>query len=202
MSNALMTQALAFLRTQFTPDEVADMRPYGGEFTAAEVDKVSYNCPAVLVAVLGWQPAIDSTRLVGRHVRRVHMGAFIATKHAGRTERMAAAQALAEKMCMVLRNWVPDVAGLDEEIGALEQSPSAENLYGRAIDKVGQALWLVNWQQCVKPAVPVPRLVDLVAIEIIDHTRQGNTPPSNGGTGAALVVTEEVLFAPLAYPPT
>lgn len=200
MSAALLKATLAYLATQFDRTEVQDLRAYGGEFNVTEVGNVSYNCPAILVTVLGWQPAHDSTRLVGRHVRKVRMAAFVATKHVDRIDRMATAQALAEKLALVLRIWVPDCTGLTEQLAPLEDEPAADNLYSRAIDAKGQALWLVDWMQCVKPAVPLPgptgpgALVDLLRIDITDHTNQGLLPPDAGGTATPLIVTDDVLF--------
>lgn len=200
MSTALLAAAVKHLREQFTRQEVADVKPYGGQFSAAEVDAVSYNCPAMLVTVLGWQPVDGGDRLQGRHARRVRMAVFVATKHAGRTERMLACQGLAEKLCLVLRLWVPDCTGLADQLAPLADAPNAENLYGRAIDAKGQALWLVDWMQAVKPAVPLPvapELGDLVRIDITDITRQGFAPPGALGTDKPPAVTEDVQFGPL-----
>ena len=82
-------------------------------------------------------------------------------------------------------------------LGPLETSPTAENLYGREIDRRGQALWLVTWTQCVKPRVPLEVLVDLLAVEITDITRQGVAPANVASPSAPLVVTEDIKFGPI-----
>jgi hypothetical protein len=196
MSAILLAQALAYLRPQFTRAEVEELRPYGGEFTVAEIGAVSYTCPAILVTVLGWSPMHDSKRLQGRHVRLVRMAAFVAVKDGDRVRRLAGAQALAEKLAMLIKLWTPDCTGLAEQLAPMEpdDSPAAENLYGRAIDLKGQALWLVSWAQCVKPAVPLPALVDLLTVEITDIARQGTAPAAGGDGSAQVTVTDEVRF--------
>lgn len=194
MSAILLDQALAYLRAQFTRAEVATLQSYGGEFSAAESDQLSYDCPAILVTVLGWQPEDSGTRLAGRFARQVRLAAFVAYKHANRDKRMAGAMALAEKLTLVLRLWQPDSAGVPVELGPVEATPTAENLYGRAMDKRGQALWLVSWSQCLKPRVPLAALVDLLAVEITDTTRQGTTPTGAPAAPAPLTVTEDVRF--------
>lgn len=203
MSATLLDQTISYLRAQFTREQVADVRPYGGEFNAAEVGQLSYNCPALLVTVLGWKPDHSSERLPGRDVRGVRMACFVAFKHAERTKRMQGAMLLAQMVALKLKAWKAGaLAGLPEALAPLEEEPTAENLYGRAIDAKGQALWLVSWEQCVKPLVPVGTLYDLLAVEIIDTTRQGVAPdPAPGPAAPALVVTEEVNFAPLLTPP-
>lgn len=197
MSAILLTQALAYLRDQFTRAEVATLQSYGGEFNAAESDQLSYDCPAILVTVLGWQPEEGGTRLAGRFTRQARLAAFVAYKHANRDKRMAGAMALAEKLTLVLRLWQPDSLGLPVELGPVETTPTAENLYSRAMDKRGQALWLVSWTQCLKPRVPVPALVDLLTVEITDTTRQGAAPAAGSAAPTPLVVTEDIKFGPL-----
>ena len=81
-------------------------------------------------------------------------------------------------------------------LAPLEAEPTAENLYSRAMDKLGQALWLVSWTQCVKPRVPLENLVDLLAVDIIDITRQGTAPAASPDNPAPLIVTENVRFGP------
>lgn len=197
MSVVLLNAAVDHIRAQFTRAEVAEVRPYGGEFSGAELTNTSYNCPAVLVTVLGWKPEPQSKRLSGRDIRGVRMAAFVLTKHARRELRMAQAMTLAERLCLVLKAWNPLLLDLPMALGSLEAEPVAENLYGRAIDTAGQAMWLVGWEQCVKPTVPLPQLYDLLAIEIEDTTRQGTAPASSPAPASAPVVTEDVAFAPL-----
>lgn len=201
MSAALLTESLAYIRAQFTRAELATAEAYGGEFSGDEIDKLSYNCPAVLVTVLGWSPETNGTRLSGKHVRNVRLAAFVATKHAKRELRMAQAMQIADKLAVALRLWQPSTT-LPLTIAPLEKDAECENLYGRAIDKVGQALWLVRWEQCVQPAVPLPRLYELLHIDVYDTTRQGTqgvpaAAPLSPNSGP-LVVTEDVTFAAVA----
>lgn len=197
MSAILLDQVVTHVRASFTRADVADVLPYGGEFSAAEVGKLSYSCPAILVTVLGWRPPEGPTRMTGKHVRQVRMAAFVATKGASRTNRMMDAMRLAERLALVLRLWAPQTTADPMEVAAIEGDATAENMYGRAIDELGQALWLVTWQQCVRPTVPLPELVDLLAIHIDDTTRQGLVPAAGSPAPSDLVVTEAVGFAPL-----
>jgi phage gp37-like protein len=201
MSAALLEATLCHIRALFTRAELATVEAYGGQFGGEEIDKLSYNCPVVLVTVLGWSPETHGTRLSGKHVRNVRMAAFVATKHAKRELRMQQAMQIADKLAMGLRLWQPAGTPL-ETIAPLEADPECENLYGRAIDKVGQALWLVRWEQCVRPAVPLPQLYELLHIDVYDTTRQGaeGVPVAAPQTpnSAPLVVTEDVTFAAVA----
>lgn len=198
MSVVLLNAAVEHIRAAFTRTDVAEVRAYGGEFSGAELDHTSYTCPAVLVTVLGWKPELQSRRLGGRDVRNVRMAAFVVAKHAKREARMAQAMTLAERLCLVLKAWQPLQLDLPTALGPLEAEPVAENLYGRAIDAKGQAMWLVGWDQCVKPTVPLPQLYDLLAVEIDDTTHEGIAPvPSPAPAAAGLQVTEAVAFSPL-----
>lgn len=194
MSAILLDQVLTHVRSLFTTTEVATVQEYGGEFDAAEVDQLSFTAPAVFIAVLGWRGMPTSTRLTGKHVRQYRLGAFIATKHAKRELRMRAAMAIAEKLVIGLRTWVPHVS-TPIEIAGLEDEPTAENLFSRGIDKRGMALWLVDWRQCIRPTVPLEQLYDLVAVDIVDTTQQGVTTTATSPAQTPLTVTEEVRFA-------
>lgn len=198
MSAILLDQVVAFVRESFTRQEVATVDIYGGEFNSVEMDNLSYVCPAVLVTVLGWQPAGSGGRLTGRHARRVRLAAFVATKHAKRPARMAQAMSLAERLAMLLRDWRPtDTAVMS--LAQAEAEPAAENLYSRAIDAKGQALWLVSWEQCVEPmpGIDPAQLFDLLRVDITDHTHQGTVPAAPSPAVPDLVVTEEVQFQPV-----
>jgi phage gp37-like protein len=197
MSAILLDQVVAFVRDSFTRQEVATVDIYGGEFNSAEMDQLSYNCPAILITVLGWQPAGTGGRLTSRHARRVRLAAFVATKHAKRSARMAQAMSLAERLALLLRNWTPADHALMTLAGA-EAEPAAENLYSRAIDKQGQALWLVSWEQCVapKPHINPAELFDLLRVDITDHTLQGSVPAAPSPAAPDLVVAETVNFKP------
>lgn len=198
MSAILLNETVAMLRGAFTRAEVAEVRPYAGEFSSAEMDTTAYVCPAILVTVLGWKPEPQSRRLGGRDVRSVRMAAFVAARHAKREARLAIAMTLAERLAIVLRQWSPSASGQPMLLGPLEAEPTVENLYGRAIDAKGQALWLLSWDQCVKPLVPLDQLYELLAIEIDDTTRQGAiAAPVPGPAPSVLSVSEDVQFASL-----
>lgn len=195
MSVLLLNAAVDYLRDQFTQQVVPTIQRYAGEFNAAEVGRFSFSCPAVLVAVLGWKPANDDSRLRGRHARQVRLAAFVVTKHVRREDRMDAAAALSDQLCVLLRDWRPDDAALAVDIAPLEDTPSAENLYGAAIDEQGLALWLVDWWQAAqpKPGLPPAALYDLLRVDIEDTTQQGQVPAAAPGP-TGLVVTERVDF--------
>lgn len=200
MSAVLLDQVLAYVRSQFTKAEAATVQAYGGEFGGAEVPKISFHCPAIFVTVLGSISGRDGVRQAGKHARKVRLAAFVCFKHAERTQRMRGALVLAEKLAMVLREWSP-MQGFDGvpvlNIAALEEEATTENLYGPVIDKQGMALWLVGWEQAVKPARPVPQLYDLLAVEITDLVQPGVVPaPADTNTGPAGVVTHEINFQP------
>lgn len=194
MSTILLDHVLAHVRSLFTNAEVPTVQEYGGEFDAAEVEQVSFAAPAVFIAVLGWRGLPTSTRLTGKHVRQYRLGAFIATKHARRELRMRAAMTIADRLVIGLRTWAPRVSS-PIEIAGLEDEPTAENLFSRAIDKRGMALWLVDWRQCIRPTVPLEQLYDLVAVDILDTTQQGATTTASPAPTTPLTVTEEVRFA-------
>ena len=200
MSALLVPAVVDYIRAAFTPKEVALVQPYGGEFSGAELGKVRFACPAIFVTVLGWQQAVDGKRLTGRGARRTRMACFIATKHVQRDQRMLQAAALSDRLCTLLGGWKPaNSPDAPATFAALEEDPSAENLYSRAIDDAGLALWLVDWQQATRQnvALTTPQLYDLTRIEIIDITHQGGVPPAPGPGGVVPTVTEDVQFLPL-----
>lgn len=198
MSAVLLDQVVAFVRGSFTRQDVATVDVYGGEFNSAEMDQLSYTCPAILITVLGWQPAGNTGRLSGRYARRVRLAAFVATRHTKRGQRLAQAMNLAERLALLLRNWAPPEHAL-VSMAPAEAEPAAENLYSRAIDKQGQALWLVSWEQCVapRPHINPAELFDLLRVEITDHTHQGSVPTAPTPAVPDLVVTEDVQFQPV-----
>lgn len=198
MSALLLTAVIDRLRGAFTRAELAEVRAYGGEFNAAEFDAASYTCPAALVTVLGWKPEPHSKRLSGRDVRSVRLAAFVVAKHAKRESRLTVAMTLAERVAMVLRQWHPSDVDVPVLLGPLEAEPTCENLYSRAIDAKGQAMWLVSWEQCCKPLVPLSQLYDLLSVDITDTTHQGTAPTATGAPSPTPInVTEQVDFAPL-----
>jgi hypothetical protein len=210
---ALLDEAVAFVRASFTRQQVATVRPYAGEFSAAEMPKISYNCPTILITVLGWKEAEAGARMAGRHVKQHRVVAFVLCKNVkSREARMGEAMAISEALCVVLRQWMPmtqepyaarlkargvTVMGLDGEA-------TAENMYGRAVDDAGQALWMVDWRQSakgeiplgpVRPAVDYDALPALKTVEIIDTTTGAQTPPPDVVPQDPPTVTEEIIFA-------
>lgn len=200
MSALLLQATQEFLRARFTRQEVASVQPYGGEFGAADLKRVSFNCPAVLLTVLGWHPVQpgQSTRLTGRNVRNVRMAAFVVTKHAKRDARMLSAMNLADKVSQALTAWRPDTKEQPYTLAPLEQDASCENLFGKAVDEAGLALFLVDWEQCATPAPGTSwaDLADLLAIEITNTVRQGDVPVAPDSDGNPPIVTDDIHFAP------
>lgn len=200
MSTVLLDQAQAYIRAQFTKAEVAQVLPYAGEFNSGEMDKVSYTCPAIFVTVLGWKPLHNGHRLSGKQAREVRVAAFVVAKHAKRDLRMRLAMSLAEKLAFVLRSWMPvNTDGLPVTIGPLEDDASCENLYSQAVDRAGQAVWLVDWTQAVKPVLTAspgaPTLIDWLRVDIEDTARIA-APTVADAVGTPLIVTEKIIFPP------
>jgi hypothetical protein len=194
----LLEQVKALVRSAFSKAELATVQTYGGEFSSAEIDKVAYNCPAVFVTVLGWEPARDSRYFAGVNVLNVQMAAFIATKHAKREVRMELAMLIASKLAWVLRAWRPmDATATGIDIAPLDEDVRAENLYGRAMDAAGQALWLVRWQQAVMLHAPLPEVVDWLRADIENLVRAqapAAAGPAPGPAGNVPVVTDKIAF--------
>lgn len=201
MSALLLQAAQAYLRTQFTKQEVATLEPYGGEFGAEDFSKISFNCPAVFLTVLGWQPVApgsSGTRLVGRNVRNVRLAAFVAFKHAKREARMLGAMNLADRVSAALTRWRPGTGAQPYSLAPLDEDASCENLYGQKVDKAGMALWLVDWHQAAMPAPGTSwaDLADLLHVEITDTTRQGEIPAAPDAGGVQPTVSEDIHFFP------
>jgi hypothetical protein len=200
MTQILLDQATAFVRGKFTKQEVKDVRIYAGEFSAAEIQATSYNCPAILLTVLGWSPEPSGKRLSGKRVRAVSMAAFIAFKHVNRDARMAGAMNLAERLSLALSSWVPDDGDTPISIAPVDTDPVAENLYGRAVDKAGQALWMVRWTQDVRANLDPGQLFDLLAIDIVENDLPGQVPPPAPPGGVVPTVTDAINFQQLPQP--
>ncbi|MBQ0936706.1 hypothetical protein [Ideonella paludis] len=196
MSVELLQATVEHLRAGFTPRQVAEVREYAGEFSAAEIERVGFNCPAVFVTCLGWRKAKEPQRLSGRRVRLVSMAAFVVTKNSkSREARMSECMALADQVGLLLEAWQPTDAPT-MALAPLNDEADAENLYGPALDKHGLALWMLRWQQEAKPLVAPGALFDLRTVHITDLTRwQGTTPeapvPPNPNP---LQVQEDVQF--------
>jgi phage gp37-like protein len=200
MSALLLQATQAYVRTQFSKQDLATLEPYGGQFSADDFSKVSFNCPAIFLTVLGWQPVTsgDGVRLVGRDVRSVRMAAFVAFKHVKREARMLGAMNLADRLSLALTRWQPNTGDQPYTLAPLNEDAACENLYGQKVDKAGMALWLVDWRQAVKPAPGTTweELGDLLRIEITDTTHQGDVPAEPAPGGAVPIVSEEVNFSP------
>jgi hypothetical protein len=197
MSTVLLDQVQAYVRAAFDKAEVATVQAYGGEFSSAEMERVSYTCPAIFLTVLGWEPLHDGHRLSGKYARRVRLAAFVVAKHASREQRMRLGMALAEKLCLVLRQWQPTNGdGSPMTVGPLEDDASCENLYSQPVDRLGQSVWLVDWHQAVKPEMATAggvSLWDWLTLDIKDTVR-GAEVPTVPGVESTLVVSEEISF--------
>lgn len=211
-ATVLLDQAVAFIRASLTKQQAVTVKRYAGEFNGAEMKHVSYVCPAVLLTVLGWKAADAGGRMTGRHTRSVRLAAFVVCKNAkDRESRMAEAMALAENVSVLLLQWAPmaqqpyaaALTALDITASGLSDEPSCENLYNRAVDEQGQALWLVDWYQTVKgsipigpgrPAVPYDQLPNLVAVAIEDTTHVAQGPVTVELPQTPITVTEKVSF--------
>lgn len=211
-ATVLLDQAVAFMRASLSKQQAVTVRKYAGEFSGAEMKHVSYTCPAVLLTVLGWKAAAPGGRMTGRHARDVRLAAFVVCKNAkDREARMAEAMALAEEVSVLLRQWGPmaqePYAGALNAKGitasGLNDEPSCENLYNRAVDEQGQALWLIDWYQSVKsnipigparPVVPYELLPNLVAVDIEDTTHVAQGPVTTELPQTPITVTEKVSF--------
>lgn len=190
----LLDRTLTYLRGRFTPQEVVDVQPYGGQFNADEINYKGYNCPAIFVAVRGWEPHPDGRRLTGRHVRGMQMSAFVLAKSPDREARMRAAMLLADRVSVALQLWQPDDAGNAAcELAPLEEDPTCENLYSRAVDRAGQALWVVHWWQAVKARSPQD-LWDLLTVDAAHRAHV--TVPEPTPTETPLQVLDGVQFEP------
>lgn len=199
----LLDPVQALLREKFSKQEVTTIQPYGGEFTALEIDKVSYACPAIFITVLGWQRAQPGAPLTGPRVRDVRLAAFIAFKHAKRELRMEGAMAIADKLCLVLQDWKPESALLADyplEIAALEGEPSAENLYSRASDEKGQAVWLVDWTQCARPIEDPGVLANWLVADITNLARTAEAPAPQDAPLPPELVGKPSVFDGIVFP--
>lgn len=197
MSVVLLDQVKAYIRASFSKTEAVTVEAYAGEFGAPDMEKVSYTCPAIFVTVLGWQPLHEGHRMTSKYARSVRVAAFVVAKHAKRDQRMRGAMALAEKLCLVMRQWMPDNSTATLiNVGPLEDDATAENLYSAAVDKLGQSVWLVDWHQAVKPIAGSdgkPALYDWLTVAIEDTARI-TEPAAAPANGVPLTVTEKISF--------
>lgn len=192
----LLDRSIRYLRGRFDKREVFAVQPYGGQFNADEVPAKSYACPAIFVAVRGWEGRPDSRRLTGRNVRAVEMSAFVATADKTREARMASAMLLAERVAAALQLWQPDDAdNIACDIAPLEDAPTCENLYNRAIDRAGQALWVVHWWQAVRVRSQ-QELWDLLQVQATSDARV-QVPPANAHTPPPVEVQHGIRYPQL-----
>lgn len=190
----LQDQVVAYVRSRFTPQEVYEVKPYGGEFAEAEIGAKAFTCPAIFIAVLGWHPEPHGRRLSGKGVRNVYLAAFVMTKAADREQRARSCLELSEQLAECLRDWLPDCTQLTATLTGLDEEAECENLYSRSLDDKGIARWMVKWSQCVqaKTRRTTPTVYPLHAVEIKDTVRAHvGTESAPGGD---LVITEEVSF--------
>ncbi len=124
---------------------------------------------------------------------------------------MTEAMALAEALSVVLRQWMPmqqqpyksALQALGVTVLGLDDEASCENLYNAAIDREGQALWMVDWYQCakgviplgpVRPAIAYEDLPPLTHVVMEDTVHVNQTPePLPSGDGP-ITVTEKIDF--------
>lgn len=197
MSAAVLLQrAQDHVRSQFTRAELPTVEVYGGQFNGEEIDHTSFRCPAVFLAVRGWEPMPHGRWLVGQHVRGMEMSAFVVTKHTQRPARMAQAMLLAERLALALDRWQPDDdANTASNIAPLEDDASCENLYSRAVDKKGLALWVVHWRQALQVLNP-QQLWDLLAVQA-DSLARTTEPAAAPSSTTPITATAGVSFAPV-----
>jgi phage gp37-like protein len=196
-AETLQDQAIAYIRSQFTKQEVVNVTPYGGEFTEAEISAKSFICPTIFVAVLGFHGANDGHRQAGRETDRVYMAAFVLSKAVDREQRARDCLKLTTRLAKAMRDWIPDSTGIDTCISRLEDRPTCENMYSRQLDAQNMARWLCKWDQLVSPNlnyVP-PVLTPLTGVDIVDHVR-AHVDVTEDST-APLDVTEDIQFVPI-----
>lgn len=196
MSATILLDAVIIrIRSLFTKQQVAEVREYGGEFNAAEISQVSFNCPAILVSVLGWTNGQESKRLGGtRNTRLNQCVAFVVTKNVRREDRMRQAAEITDALGYGLHMWTPE----DHElcvIGGPEDEPDAENLFGRAVDDKGMALWVLSWEQATRPRITPAQMFDLVSVEI-KSTVSHELAPDASVDVPSLTITDEINFKP------
>lgn len=174
----LLEQQLAYVRSLFTEQAVPTVQEYAGEFNAEEVNRMSFSCPAVLISVLGWGGAKDSKRMGNRRNARLHKCvAFVVTDDVNRIDRMKAATAIADSLAYGLTAWTPE----DQPtcaISAIEEEPDAENMFGRAMDQKGLALWMLVWEQAAMPLRSPAAMFDLTKVSIESTARHTSVPTS------------------------
>lgn len=194
MSILLQDQAVDYIRAAFTQKEAFDVKAYSGEFAAEEIMRSQFKCPAVLVGVLGWGKPGAGDYLRTVKARVVHMVAFVVADQVDRQARMRTAGGICDKLDLLLQAWRPEDDEQPAEIASPQDDIVVENLYGRAADKAGMALWMVRWRQCLQPKAGDGGLFDWVGIDIESTVKavhdQGDTPEPP----PPLAVTHDIKF--------
>lgn len=134
-----------------------------------EIRRFATRAPCVLVAALRI-PVDDAGG--GLVVLPAMWGAFVITRDAGDLSRGDAAAALAEAVCLAIRDneWGRDDVNTPTSI-------DARNLYATEIDKLGVAMWGVGWQQTVAyPSIDQAQL-DAMAPFLTFHQDIDMAPP-------------------------
>lgn len=178
MTNTLALDGLLAYLHEHAGAAFRTIDEYGGEFNGAEVPRLSFNCPAVFVTCLGWQPPTGPARIGGKFASRSRFAAFIVTQdYRGRNTRMRMACDRAELVSALVADWrPPGCAGPAQDI-------RAQNLYGSAVDQKSMALWSVTWWHDTAwrdPREWIQQLPELDAVDIhsIGHTHVDDTPPA------------------------
>lgn len=136
---------------------------YGGEFSGSDIDKSTYNCPAVLVSCLGHRPLRDGEKpkLSCQNERRARFVAFISTSHK-KSARACMMQGLQIAECLEVQ-----LRQHSFEHGTRPDEFDCENLYGPAVARHKQALWQLTWWQAIEaPNCVEPQLYDWLTTEI------------------------------------
>jgi hypothetical protein len=153
---------------------------YGGEFSEDEINAKSFNAPAAFVACLGWRKAKSGNVLAGKKIWRTRIAIFVVTKNTKREVRMTEAMQRAEVLSTIFEGWRPVEVCTSNPDGI-----DAENLYSRAVDKAGLALWMVGWWQEIEMKKGQrPEMPDLekVEIESVARTMVDAAAPSSPET--------------------
>ena len=173
---------------------VNQVQLYGGEFTSAELGKVSTASPTVFITALGFSPVTES-RYVATPARKVNIALFVLTKgemgkHGARENRMLQAMNIAEHIAAWLPKWNPQNELSSGCIGRFDLA-TAENMFGRQVDDKGLAIWLVrstiDVSSCCSDGTP---LLIAPTFEVISNPVV--TVPDEAVPEAEVVVTNEV----------
>ena len=125
---------------------VKSVKPHGGRFTLEEIRRIAAQTPSVRIALLGLNSIGQTT---GSEVRALAVVAvFVLTRDAPAVHRDVAALALVEVLVKLVPGNVWGLADVDAP-----NDVRADNLFSTQLDKVGVALWAVNWRQEIELGV-------------------------------------------------